>query len=80
MFSCDNDDYEVTLNPEANTQVSVSSSNVMLSKEDKDQEVLTISWTEPAFGYDAVAQYNVLFDVSGGDFSEAKKVAAGANL
>ncbi|MCQ0111748.1 SusE domain-containing protein [Zhouia amylolytica] len=80
MFSCDNDDYEVTLNPEANTQVSVSSSNVMLSKEDKDQEVLTVSWTEPAFGYDAVAQYNVLFDVSGGDFSEAKKVAAGDDL
>lgn len=69
--SCEEDDL-VQMNSNAATSMSVSSTEVILEKEMADQEVLEVTWTQPDYGFDAAANYQVLIDVAGGDFSNAK--------
>ena len=78
-FSCD-DVERVYLNADAETILSLSADNVTLTEDTALNEILTASWTEPDFGFDAAALYTVLIDYQGGDFSEAQIVPAGSNL
>ena len=78
-FSCD-DVERVYLNADAETILSLSADNITLTEDTALNEILTASWTEPDFGFDAAALYTVLIDYQGGDFSEAQIVPAGSNL
>ncbi|MHB1108537.1 MAG: SusE domain-containing protein, partial [Lutibacter sp.] len=75
LASCDKEELTV-LNSDATTVVSLSKSDVVLAKSDAGQDALTVSWTDPDFGFDAGAEYKIVF--TAGEKSET--VAAGTNL
>ena len=62
----------VLLDSTANTVVSLSDDNVVLSEDTAENNAVTISWTEPNFGFDAAPSYTIMMDVSGGDFTAAQ--------
>lgn len=60
IVACDDEEYPV-LNPSAETVVSLSSSDVVLDKDNLDADVLTVSWSEPAYGFEAAPSYRISF-------------------
>lgn len=79
MGSCEKKEL-VTLNSDAETITTLSTDNVVLTKETAEAEVLTVSWTEPDFGFVASTSYSILLDLEGGNFEEAQVVSAGTDL
>ncbi|MDP2069268.1 MAG: SusE domain-containing protein [Lutibacter sp.] len=75
LASCDKEELTV-LNPNAETTVSLSVSNVVLDKDNAGQDVLTVSWTDPDYGFDAAAGYKIVFTAG----EKSVTVAAGTNL
>ena len=75
LASCDKEEFTV-LNPNAETTVSLSASDIVLDKGEAGQDVLTVSWTDPDYGFDAGAEYKIVF--ASGDKSVT--IAAGTNL
>lgn len=69
----------VQLDPNANTVVSLSTDNVILTEDTATADALTVSWTLPNFGFDAAPSYTIMIDVSGGDFAGAQLISAGSN-
>jgi len=70
----------VTLNPNANTEVSLSATQVVLDENQPQATALTVSWQKPDFGFQAAPQYAVMIDLEGGDFSNAQIFPAGNAL
>ena len=60
LNACDSD-YLAELNPNASTTVSLSTSEVVLNKDNAGQDVLTVSWTQPDYGFNAGADYKMVF-------------------
>ena len=79
VSSCQQREF-VELNPDATTIVSLSETTIVLSSSMEGQEVLTVSWSQPDFGFDAGVTYKVLLDFADGDFSEAQSFAVGSSL
>lgn len=75
LASCDKEEFTV-LNPNAETTVSLSASDIVLDKGEAGQDVLTVSWTDPDYGFDAGAEYKIVF--ASGDKSVT--IVAGTNL
>lgn len=67
----------VVINEDFNTAVSLDNNDIVLDEALEGVEVLKVSWTEPDFGYNAAAEYNVLIDLASGDFSAPEVVNAG---
>ncbi len=70
----------VTMNPDAKPVVSLSTTNLVLDKDNPDGTALTVSWTEPDFGFQAAPVYFVLLDLGTGDFSNPQIFPAGDSL
>ena len=79
LVGCEKDDI-VVINEDFTTAVSLSSDNIVLEESNEGMEALKVTWTQPEFGYSAAAEYNVLFDLSTGDFSNPETVSAGSSL
>ena len=79
LVGCEQDDI-VVINEDFTTVVSLSSDNIVLEESNEGTEALKVTWTQPDFGYSAAAQYNILFDLSTGDFSNPESVSAGSSL
>ncbi|MDN3641190.1 SusE domain-containing protein [Lutimonas halocynthiae] len=79
IVGCEKDDI-VVINEDFTTAVSLSSDNIVLEEANEGAEALKVTWTQPDFGYNAAAEYNVLFDISGGDFTSPETVSAGSAL
>ena len=79
IISCEQKEL-ITLNPDANTVVSLSETDLVLASEMEGQDVLTVSWSDPDFGFDAGASYKVLIDFADGDFTEPQTIVVGNNL
>jgi hypothetical protein len=79
LLSCDKREL-IELKPDATTVVTLSETDLVLSSEMGEQEVLTVTWNEPDFGFDAGATYKVLLDFADGDFSEPQTFAVGNSL
>lgn len=75
LGSCDDVD-TTEMNSAATTVVTLSESDVVLQDINVGKDALTVTWTQPDFGYNAAATYEVLFDIAGGDFSNAQVVSA----
>lgn len=75
LVSCDKEDFTV-LNSNATTTVSLSASDVVLEKDNAGQNVLTVTWTEPEYGFDAGADYQVVLTAANG----SKTVSVGNSL
>ena len=74
IISCENNDDLITISPTASTGIPVfSTNNITLDRNAENEEVLTITFSEPDFGYNAGSiGYQLLFDVVDGDFSSAQ--------
>lgn len=60
LVACDKEDLTV-LSSDASTSISISESELVLDILNTGQDVLTVSWTEPEFGYSASVTYNIVF-------------------
>jgi hypothetical protein len=58
LVSCDKEEFTV-LNPDATTTVSLSVNDVILNKDNAGINVLTVSWTDPDYGFDSGASYKL---------------------
>ena len=76
IYSCD-DVERVYYNDAAETVLSLSDDNLVLDEENAANEILTLTWTEPDFGFSAAALYSVQIDVQGGDFSNPQIISVG---
>ncbi|MGJ5642560.1 SusE domain-containing protein [Formosa sp. S-31] len=77
LYSCSSDDTVPVLNDTASTELTASSSNIVLLKENEGTDALTLTWTEPDYGYSATPSYEILFDVAGNNFQNAVTKDAG---
>ncbi|MFB9051566.1 SusE domain-containing protein [Formosa undariae] len=80
LYSCTTDDTDTVLNDTASTELTPSSTDVVLLKENEGTTALTLNWTAPDYGYSAIPAYNVYFDVAGNNFKNAIKKEAGNAL
>lgn len=81
FWSCEKDEVRAILDPNAALQTAtLSSPNVVLSKDEADNNVLTISWTAPSYGYAAAPSYMLYIDKEGGDFSRGYATSTGTAL
>ena len=71
LQACD-DVERVYYNDSAETVLSLSDDNLALSEDSGTNEILTLTWTDPDYGFDAAALYSIQIDVQGGDFSETQ--------
>lgn len=61
--------------------VSLSENTVVLTEATADEEALTVTWTEPNFGFSAAPiAYNILIDTENGDFSSPESATASMPL
>ena len=79
MQSCD-DVERVFYNDAAETVLSLSDDNLTLSDDNGANEILTLTWSDPDYGFDAAALYSVQIDVQGGDFSTPQIISVGSSL
>ncbi len=75
LVACDNQDFTV-LNPNASTTLSLSTNDLTLLVDNAGQDVLTVSWTDPDYGFDAGASYNIIFTYG----ANSKTISAGTAL
>ena len=80
MTSCEKDQLQAVLKSSASPVVSLSAPSVVLTKDAANNDVLTVSWQKPDFGYDAGPVYTILLDKKGGDFSKAFSYSTGTDL
>lgn len=79
FYSCD-DVERVYYNDGAETVLTLSDDNLVLNEENAANEILTLTWTQPDFGFSAAALYSVQIDVQGGDFSNPQIISVGGSL
>lgn len=76
VVSCD-DTETVELNSNSVPEITLSDNTIILSETNADLDALTVTWTDPDYGFDAAPDaYKVLIDTAGGDFSSAESVTA----
>jgi hypothetical protein len=80
LFSCTEDDTDTVLNDTATTVLTSSTSDVVLLKDNEGLNSLSLTWTEPDYGYSAIPTYMVYFDVSGNSFQNAVTKDVGSDL
>lgn len=77
--ACDDID-TIEINTQANTTVSLSENILILEEDMADDQVLTVSWTNPDFGFDAAPIYKIMMDVEGGGFINPQIITVGNDL
>jgi len=80
LTSCEKDELRAMLNPDAAVAPSLSSQNVVLTKDAATADALTISWAQPEFGFTAAPAYSILIDKKGGTFDKPITVSVGRDL
>ncbi|MBZ9626686.1 SusE domain-containing protein [Psychroflexus sp. CAK1W] len=76
LFSCDDEEL-VQINENASTSLTLSTESVVMSEENAGEDILSLTWTEPNFGFQSATDYSLEVDLVGNDFSNAKVVAVG---
>ena len=80
LTACEKEEIRAVLNPGAVPEINVSASSVTLTKDNADQNALTVSWTQPDYGFNASVQYRLLVDVVGNNFAAPQVFATGNAL
>lgn len=78
--ACEKDEIRAVLNPGAAPIITVSSSSLTLTKENENQTALTVSWTQPEYGFNAGVQYRLMIDKAGNNFAAPQVFATGNEL
>ncbi len=76
LVSCYEDEI-VRMDPTASTELTMSTTDIVLEKDKVGQDVLTVDWTEPNFGFSAAASYQIIIDLSGNNFASPQTIPAG---
>jgi hypothetical protein len=79
FVGCSEDDV-VVINEDFTTTVNLNNDNIVLEEANEGVPVLTVSWTKPNFGYEAAAEYNILFSLADVEDSPIESVSAGSAL
>ncbi len=80
LTACKKDEVRAVLTPGAAPTLTSSASSFVLAQANSGNRAVIYSWTPVQFGYQAVVDYNLQFDVKGGDFSKPYVVDAGSKL
>lgn len=80
LGACKKDEDKIIMNANVKLVITLSSQNVVLTKENADKDALTVSWAKPDYGFTPGVKYSVLIDKKGGDFSNAMAVETGTDL
>lgn len=80
FWSCEKDEIRAIMNADAGTNITLSAPTLVLSKDAADNQVLTVSWTAPDFGYAAAPSYLLQIDKKGGNFSAGYSTSTGTAL
>jgi hypothetical protein len=75
FVSCDKEDLTL-YNSSATTTLSLSATEVILDKNNAGQDVLTLNWSKPDYGFDAGASYSIILSANG----KENTISAGTNL
>jgi len=78
LMSCEKDDV-VVINEDFSTTVGLDTEAVILEEGKALEKALKVTWTPPEFGFNAAAEYNILFDV-GENFESPQTVSAGDEM
>jgi hypothetical protein len=78
LMSCEKDDV-VVINEDFSTTVGLDTEAVILEEGKAGEKALKVTWTTPEFGFNAAAEYNILFDV-GENFESPQTVSAGDEM
>ena len=70
----------IELNPEANATVTLSTATAVLLEDNAAANAVTLTWTEPEFGFDAAATYTILIDYANGNFTTPQTIPVGTLL
>lgn len=79
LGACEEKEF-IELEPDANAVVSLSTNVVVLTEDTAADDALTVSWTEPDFGFEAAPTYTVMIDLAGGDFSAGQSIPVGTDM
>ena len=63
VFTACEDEDLVVINEDFTTVVTLSDNDIVLEEANEDLQALSVKWTEPDFGYNAAAEYNILFSL-----------------
>lgn len=79
LGSCDKREF-VTLEPDHYVNLTVSPNSVVLTDATADDDVLTVNWEEPYFGFDAAPTYDLMIDLAINNFSSPQLVNMGTEI
>lgn len=80
FMACEKDEIRAVLNSDAVPTVSLSAPTVVLSKDAESNDILTVSWQKPNYGYSAGATYTLLMDIKGNGFAAPISISTGQAL
>ena len=66
---CKKEETQIVLNPNAKLEATLSATTLTLLKDNAANDVLTVSWVKPEFGFPAAASYTVIVDKKGNNFA-----------
>lgn len=78
IVGCEEDDV-VVINQNFTTTVGLDQMDDILEDSKADEMALEVTWTQPDFGYNAAAEYNILFDISE-EFSAPQVIPGGKDM
>ena len=80
LSACEKEEEKILLNSSAVPVVTTSAQTLVLTKDNADKDALTVNWAKPNYGFDAAANYTVMIDKKGGDFTKAASYNVGTAL
>ncbi|MEM7657609.1 MAG: SusE domain-containing protein [Bacteroidota bacterium] len=80
LLSCQKEEVQAVIQPGAAPVLSIDNAAVVLTEDQDDQTVLTMSWGATSYGFKAAVSYSLDFAVAGTDFLTAESVTVGPNL
>ena len=78
--ACKKEETQIVLDPSAKLEATLSAATVVLLKDSPNDDVLTVTWIKPSFGFDAAAGYSVIVDRKGNNFAKPVTLGVGADL
>lgn len=80
VWSCKKEEVITNMNPNAALVATLSSSTLVLLKDNELKDALTVSWATPDYGFQAAPAYSVFVMKKGGDITKATPIGVATDL
>ena len=80
LLSCQKEEVRAVVIPGAAPSLSLNQAAVVLTEDQADNTVLTLSWSAPDYGYQAAIEYTAEFALAGTDFAASREQTVGTSL